>query len=51
MKGWVLDTREKYCYEWVKNNLIKFVKIDCWKHKAPDDFENHEPCKELKKIG
>ena len=38
----VLDKPEKEVYDSVMSG-VKFKKIECWKLKAPDDFENHKP--------
>ena len=27
---------------------IQIEKLDCWELKAPNDFENHEPCEDSK---
>lgn len=46
----ILNDDEKDSFNYIMT-LFRFKKLDCWELKAPDDFENHEPCDEMKKIG
>ena len=51
MKGWVLDEEEQQCADWIIKNFFEYENFNCWDMAPPKDFENHEPCEELKKIG
>ena len=43
-----MNTKETESFNLMMMYKIEMRILKCWDHKAPEDFENHTPCKESK---